>query len=43
MEAVAPFFQFQLMWVGENEMQVEEDKCRFICRYCGFEGNAGCS
>lgn len=22
MEAVAPFFHFQLMWVGEKEMQV---------------------
>lgn len=22
MEAVAPFFLFQLMWLGENEIQV---------------------
>lgn len=43
MEAVALFFHFQLMWVVENEMQVGADKCRFICRYCEFGTQAGCS
>lgn len=43
MEALAPFFHFQLMWVGENEMQVGADKCRFIFRHCGFGPRAGSS